>query len=229
MQLLLVFLISFSTLVAETYIINSSNVIKNMNSVKHSKTQKLIKKEILFLEDFTKLNLHIPATFIVYTHSKKNMITMEIDEEFADAINTYITNKVLMVEASKNILTKLPINITIYCREGIKKILTNSAMKLEISGVKESHFELIANGISKIKFNQGTIDNLTIHSKGTYSLDLKQIDAKNVFIKAKGIGKIKLQVSDFLEVKLFNLAKVYYSGQPKIKQSLKGLSKLNRR
>ena len=223
MKLLLVSLISFSTLVAETYVINNSSITK------HSATHKLIKKEILLLEKFSKLSLNTPATFTLHTHSKKNMITVEIDEEFQDAIDTNITNKVLMVEVSKNIVTKLPINITIYCREGINKISTDSSVKLEISGVKESSFELVTKGISKIKFNQGSIDNLSIRSKGIYQLNFKAIKAKNVFVNAKGIGKIELDVSDSLEVNLSNLAKVYYSGQPKIKQNLKGLSKLNRR
>jgi len=222
----ILFLLTF-TLLAETYIVHNSSIVENIKTV-NTKPIKLIKKDFL-LTKFSKLNLNLPATFILNTHSDKNVVTLSIDEHFLDAIDIYIKNQRLYIASAKSIRTSLPIKIIIDCKDGIEEIVMNSSVGLDVNNLNETNLKLSLKGINKTNFYNGKIDNLTIYAEGNYEVNLNEVKIKQAFIEAKGIGKIDLSVSTILNVNLAGLVKVYYLGQPIIEQSLKGLSKLERR
>ena len=226
MRILPLLITSTLSLFSETYIINGSTII---GDIKQNNPSELTQKNIALSETFSKINLKLPATFVVNTQSDENRVQLELDKEIIDTIQVYVKQNQLYIHASKNIKTNLPIHVSIYSKEKIEDIQTEGSTNLLLNGSNQPRLHLDTQGISKIKVSSGDIGTLQINTEGSYRINFMKVQTQNASIQAKGIGKIKLNVSDNLEVKLSNMAKVDYHGQPQITQSLKGLSRLKQR
>lgn len=227
MRLLWILLLSTGSLLSETTIVHNGTIVGSVKKISNPSPMSVRKK--IPVNGFSTVNFKLPASITLNTHSDKNMIILEIDENFVDDVEVYVENQKLYIKPSRTIQTNLPIKLFVYSKKGINEIEVNSTINLDIHNLDEAHFKLITRGVNKINFNHGKINDLSIQADGNYKIDLNQLSIKRASIQAKGIGSVELTVSDFLNVNLAGLAKVYYFGEPTIKQSIKGLSILKRR
>ena len=74
----------------------------------------------------------------------------------------------------------------------------------------------------------GKAGNLVVKANGTGSIDASQLAVKDAQLHCNGIGNVKVDVSDTLEVRLNGIGSVIYSGEPVIKKKGTGLGNIRR-
>lgn len=239
--------LSSETYISNSIITNSTIEAKNNSNISHSiisnskienstigisvntTPSQMKSKKSTIHKNFSQINLNVPAKFMINNRHHKKSIEIKIEEQFIDSINFYVKNNQLYVNSSKDIVSSQPITITINNTDDLNALSSSAATQIKINELNGRYFNLNLTGISNIKCNKGKLEELIINSKGNHKIDFKKVSTNKATIKAKGIGKIKLKVNDFIDATLSGIVKVYYSGNPKVKKSLDNLSRLKKR
>lgn len=221
-------LFSFLSIVsfAETFVIGNNTTI---DGIQYNSSSKFISKTKNIKASFSKIDINLVANFTINTHSNYNNVIIKMDDKNIDNLSIYVQNNKLYIRASKDIVTNLPITITINCNGIINNILSKGISEININNLNENDFTLSVDGDSEIKFKDGNINNLKLNAKGNYKIDFSDVKVKKASIIATDLGEINLNVSNSLDVKLFDMAEVFYVGSPKITQEIKDMSQLERR
>ncbi|MCK4440568.1 MAG: DUF2807 domain-containing protein [Sulfurovaceae bacterium] len=199
-----------------SFISGSTNLGKN-----NSPKTKVIKNKIIAKEDFNQITVN-GAFHLIINNRLENSFIIETNKEFIKNIAFNINNSHLDIKMVKNIINSTKLNITINTKS-LNTLKVNGASTIIVNNFIENKFKLFVDGASTVIFNNGVFNNFFINSDGSYEINLLKNKIKNANIDADGSGTIKLNVFDYLKVKLDGTVDVKYHGYPKIEKDIKSI------
>jgi hypothetical protein len=203
---------------------SNNNRIINNNVSQSNNSSLLSTKNIDLIHNFNSIKINLPAKVEIRYSSKKS-IRINMEKRFIKNISTEVYNNRLEIGTQGSINTNFKINILINT-PSLEVLDVSSTAEVVLNNFNIKNFKLLTSGTSKVTFLSGGIQNFSLNSKGTSKINLETIDIKNATIESTGTSKTKIKVEDTLSVKLSNISKVMYIGNPTIKKRLIGLGKL---
>ncbi|HHB95073.1 MAG TPA: hypothetical protein ENK88_08010 [Campylobacterales bacterium] len=201
--------------------ISGSTIINSNIGESHSTKTKVVKDKIIPKEDFNQITVN-GAFHLTIKHGLENSFIIETNKEFIKNIAFNIKNSNLDIKMVKNIINPTKLNITINAKL-LDTLKVNGASTITVNNFIKDDFKLFVDGASTVIFNNGVFNNFFINSDGSYEINLLKSKIKNANIDADGSGTIKLNVTDYLKVKLDGTVDIKYHGHPKIKKDMKSI------
>jgi len=203
--------------------ISGSTIINSRVGGSYSSTSKteVVRKKIIPKDTFNQITVHGAFTLTI-NHKLKDSFIVETNKEFIKNISFNINSSNLDIKTVKNIINPTKLNIIINARL-LKSLKIDGASTINVNGFREKGFKLFVDGASTVIFNNGEFNNFFINSNGSYTIDLLKSKIKNAYIDADGSGDIKLNVSNYLKVKLDGTVDVKYHGHPKISKDIRSI------
>jgi len=202
--------------------ISGSTIINSTIGGSHSTSKtEVVTKKIIPKDTFNKITVNGAFNLTINNNLKNNFI-IETNKEYIQNISFNINSSILNIRMVKNIINPTKLNIIINAKV-LNSLKIDGASTININGFRENKFKLIVDGASTVIFNNGEFNNFFINSNGSYTIDLLKSRIKNAYIDANGSGDIKLNVSNYLKVKLDGTVDVKYHGHPKISKHIRSI------
>jgi hypothetical protein len=209
----------------------SSNIIMNsviINSTIDSSSNiggsgQLISQHIQ-TKIFDQINIDIPAKLMI-NQGKHSDIILKTESNVLKSLDFYVKNSTLFIQAKENFSTTKGVMITITTPH-LKRLVTESAVDINIKGYNEEYFDLEVDGTGDFLFSSGRFRRLSLHADGSYDIDLIGMRVDEATIVAEGSGDIKLSVTRYLKVDLKDTVEVKYRGDPKVNKKISDVADL---
>ena len=139
-----------------------------------------------------------------------------------DSIATNVEEDLLTVALKEkhNRETKVGVKITM---PDLKALEVSGGSTAAVTGVKGDAVRVQANGSTRIRIS-GEVKSLEAHAYGASVLDADGLKAETVDVEAMGAASAGVSASKTLKVKAAGMAKVVYTGDPKIEKDTKNSS-----
>ncbi len=164
---------------------------------------------------FTKLDIETAGKVFI-TQGTTPSVTIVGRERLREKIETKVYGGTLYIDADLGFWgqrfydTKdLEIYITI---TDLREFEFQGVGKVEGKDLELSSLEIEFEGVGDF-FLSGTVENLTVESKGVGRLDLSELKGEHVTLSQQGIGDVSLNASQSLSIKASGIGRVTYTGE----------------
>ena len=181
----------------------------------------VVTKKIIPKGSFNQITVH-GAINLTINHKSKDSFIIETNREFIKSVSFNINHSNLDIRIVKNIINPTKLNIIVNAKL-LNSLKADGASTINVNRFRENEFKLFVDGASTVTFNNGEFNRFFINSNGSYTIDLLRSKIKNAYIDADGTGDIKLNVSNYLKVKLDGTVDVKYHGHPKISKEIRSI------
>jgi hypothetical protein len=154
-------------------------------------------------------------------------VTIEGDEKLVDIITTTVEEDVLVIALSKKETRETRVAVKISMPE-LKALEVSGASTAVVTGVKGDDIRVQANGATKIKIS-GEVKALEAHAYGASMIDAEGLKAETVDVEAMGVASAGVSASKKLKAKAAGMAKIVYTGDPKVEKETKDTSTVSKK
>ncbi|MEP6568611.1 MAG: DUF2807 domain-containing protein [Acidobacteriota bacterium] len=178
-----------------------------------------LKKETRNVGSFTSISTE-GAFNIKIVCQKMPAVDIEGDDNILPLITTQILNNVLHISTLRSYDTAAPVTLEITV-QNLQGIHSAGAGTIDISGLKNERFEIIANGAPTVKvFGETRV--LTIDASGAGNIDAHKLRAARVEVGAKGVAEVEVYASEQLDAVVSGPSHVIYSGNAAVNKTVNG-------
>ncbi|BDD08458.1 hypothetical protein FUAX_08900 [Fulvitalea axinellae] len=198
----------------------------------------------LATEIISKVDLAMPATLVI-NQGEKQEVRFEGDAEIVSKIKREVKDGLweIKLEPGKHEYKELKIFLTIGRLEAVKLSAAASVsvedftgegvLAVGMTGVGNIDFGTLkgydeiktsVSSTGKVEFKKAgsAVRLLTADMSGVSKLYALNLVAEKCVVKVKGLGEVKLNVSETLDAEIGDLGKVYYKGTPAITKKVSG-------
>ena len=175
------------------------------------------------------LSVDVSGAFEVEIVAQKER-SLEItgDDNILPLVTTEVRGNVLHIGSNKSYSINRPITVKITVPE-LEGISSSGASKIDVSGIRNSEFEVDSSGASKIALT-GETKKLRIGTSGASNIEAKELRAEKVEVESSGAGYVSVYAADQLNASASGAARVdYYGNPPNVTPEASGAGSINRK
>lgn len=175
------------------------------------------------------LSVEVSGAFEVEIVAQKER-SLEIagDDNILPLVTTEVKGNVLRIGSNKSYSVNRPITVTISVPD-LEGISTSGASKINVSGIKNSTFDVDSSGASKILLT-GETKKLSIGTSGASNIEAKELHAQKVDVQSSGAGYVSVYATDQLNASASGAARVDYYGDPSsVSPEVSGAGSVNKK
>jgi hypothetical protein len=159
------------------------------------------------------LSIEVSGAYEVEVVAQKER-SLEItgDDNILPFVKTEVKGNVLRIGSSKNFNINRPVTIKITVPD-LEGVSTSGASKIDVSGSKNSAFDVDSSGASKLSI-AGETKKLKIGTSGASNIEAKELHAEKVDVESSGAGYVSVYATVQLDASASGAAHIDYYGNP---------------
>ena len=158
---------------------------------------------------------------------KPQSVEIEGDDNILPMVSTEVSNNVLHVKNNRGYSVNKPIVLKISVPD-LKRINSNGAGSIEVTGMKNAELEIESNGAPVIRAS-GETKSLNIDASGAGTIETHKLRADKVVVDSKGVSKIEVYATEQLDITVNGPSTVFYHGGAVVRQTVNGPGSVRRR
>lgn len=178
------------------------------------------------IDSFTQLEL-LGVGRIEVTIGNRQTLELSGDDNILPLIETKVTDRKLVIDTMRPIRPVQPLIIKAIASD-LTVITLGGAGDIAVTGITNSDLNTKVTGAGEVTLS-GQTSNLALTLTGVGGIDASELVAKAVTVNMSGTGRVDVNPIVSLDVRITGAGTVTYSGEPKIKQKITGVGKLERR
>jgi hypothetical protein len=174
------------------------------------------------------INIETGGAFRIDWHSGPPAVSITVDENLIQYVETEVRNKVLHVRTARSVRPRhsIKLEVTSNALEGAS---FSGASRLNAHQLSGSKFYLETTGASNATLD-GAVDELVANLTGASDLRAESLQTKVAELSVTGAGDASVAVSDTLKVSITGAGKVEYIGNPPhIERDITGAGSIRKR
>lgn len=150
------------------------------------------------------------------------------DDNILPLVTTEVRGNVLRIGSNNSYSVNRPITVKITVPD-LEGISTSGASKINISGLKNSEFEVDSSGASTLSL-MGETKTLKIGTSGASNIEAKDLHAQKVDVQSSGAGYVSVYATEQLNASASGAARVDYYGNPtSVSPEVSGAGSVNKK
>jgi hypothetical protein len=155
---------------------------------------------------------------------KDGPLELKGDDNLLDHVTSRFENGVLKLDVDTKVHTRMPLEVEIATAE-LEAVSAVVAAKVDVRGLKAKTFEAKAGGAARI-LASGTAEALTVTGTGATEVDFTELLAASATVRLEHAGTVRFGYLEKLDVAASGPSRVFYQGDPQIKQALRKPARL---